>query len=155
MILAQTERWNQNQLAKSFLKIPEFNFGNLPEISKKAEQIFRGKGTPSDALMNRARVIARTELNDTANRMHRSWTKAAFGDTKYINMNGDPVAQVCKDANAAGAMTWSQWEAGLGTPPRHPNCDSGLLAVPDDHLEIAEQQRLSDQEDEQLLTANP
>ena len=63
--------------------------------------------SPSDALVRRAHVIARTELNATENRMHRSWTKAAGFDL-YVNVNSDPVSQVCKDAKVAGAMTWDE-----------------------------------------------
>ncbi len=144
LIQAQVEGWGQTQLAKSFVQIPEFQFKNLPEIGKKATDLFTkaGKLSPSDALLNRAHVIARTELTDVTNRMHRSYTKAAFSrEVKYRNVNGEPISQICKDANVAGVKTWAEWETTFGIPPRHPNCDSGLLAVPEDFVDEAEQQQ--------------
>lgn len=130
MTKAQLNGWGQRQLANDFLKHPDFTFENLPEISERAERVFNmgGKLKPADALKRRAHVIARTELNGTANQMHLDWTTEA-GFDKYMNINSDPVAQVCKDANAAGEQTREWWDGGLGFPPRHPNCDSGMLAV--------------------------
>ena len=134
LINAQLHGWDQRTIAENLLRQPSFQFKNLPELGQRGRRLFTmgGKLSPSDALVRRANMIARTEMNGVQNRMHRSWTKAAGFDL-YINMNGQPVSDECIAANAAGAQTWEQWSKGLGIPPRHPNCDSGLLAVPENY----------------------
>lgn len=141
MINAQLSGWDQRQTAASFLKIPEFQFGNLPEISERAERVFSlgGKLTSSDALIRRAHMIARTESTNVTQQMHLAWTQEA-GFDKYINVNGDPVAEECIAANEEDPMTVAEWEdwgnsnGWVGVPPRHPNCDSELMASPDDFV---------------------
>jgi len=138
VIRAQLEGWDQRALAEEFLRKPGFNFKNLPSITERGRRIFSLSDTlsPDDALVRRAHVIARTEMNAIGNRMHREWTKAA-GFDNYMNVNSAPVATECKEANEQGVMSyeaWTKWRASNGRggiPPRHPNCDSGLLAVPD------------------------
>ena len=128
---AQLYGWDQRTLAGRFVDIPEFSFKNLPKIDEQGRNIFTmgGKLGDSDALLRRAHMIARTELNGVAERMHETWTQEA-GFTKYINLNSDPVAAECIAANMKPPMTLEEWDASLGRPPRHPNCDSGLMAVP-------------------------
>ena len=133
LVEGQLNGWNQRQVAEGFLKIPEFQFKNLPALGPKGERIFTmgGKLSPSDALVRRAHVIARTEMNAVDNRFIQSHAKA-HGFELFVNQNGAPVSDECIAANAAGAMTLEQWDAGLGRPPRHPNCDSSLFPVPND-----------------------
>lgn len=137
LIQANLEGWDQRTLAENLIRVPEFQFKNLPSIGPRGRNIFTMGGTltPSDALVRRAHVIARTEMNAVSNRMHLNWTEAA-GMNKFTNMNGDPVARECKEANRQEPKTrqeWARWRASNGrggVPPRHPNCDSMLLAVP-------------------------
>lgn len=137
LIQGQLEGWGQREIARGFLRIPEFQFRNLPKIGVRGEQIFTMGGTlsPSDALVRRAHVIAKTEMTAVVNKMHRSWTKAA-GFDHYINVNDEPVATECIEANDAGVKTWKDWQNWTasngrgGLPPRHPNCDSLMLAAP-------------------------
>ncbi len=133
LVEGQLNGWNQRQVAESFLKIPEFQFSNLPKLGAKGERIFTmgGKLSPSDALIRRAHVIARTEMNAVHNRSITTHAEA-HGFELFRNVNMDPVSDQCIAANAAGAMTLAEWEAGLGRPPRHPNCDSTLSPVPND-----------------------
>ena len=136
LVEGQLNGWNQRQIAESFLKQPEFQFKNLPALGTRGERIFTmgGKLSPSDALVRRAHVIARTELNAVNNRFIQMEGEAR-GAKLWVNQNGSPVAEECIAANAAGAMTLAEWDAGLGKPPRHPNCDSSLFPVPDDYDE--------------------
>ena len=136
MVEAQLNGWNQRQIAESFLKIPEFQFKNLPALGTRGERVFTmgRKLSPSDALIRRAHVIARTELNAVTNRFITTHAEA-HGFTLFVNVNMDAVSDVCKAADAAGALTLAEWDDGLGRPPRHPNCDSTLAPVPDDYDE--------------------
>jgi len=137
LITAQRDGWDHATLARNLLRNPRFQFSNLPPISQKAQRIFDLGGTlsPSDALVRRAHVIARTEMAGVANRMHRDWTSAAGMDL-YINSNSAPVAQECIEANYQDPMTWEDWQNWTasngrgGVAPRHPNCDSLMMAVP-------------------------
>lgn len=134
LVKAQLEGWGQREIARDLLRIPEFQFANLPPVGPEAmRRIFAspsGLATP-EALVHRAHLIARTEATAVHQRMVRSWTEKA-GMDRYINVNVDPVAEECQEANAAGAMTWEEWERGLGIPPRHPRCDSELVPWPED-----------------------
>ena len=143
---AQLSGWDQRTIAQNLLRIPEFQWKNLPPVGERGMKVFTlgGRLKPSDALIRRAHVIAATESQAVFQSMHHTWTAEA-GLDKFINVNGDPVAEECIEANEAGAMSWeewSQWEASNGKggiPPRHPNCDSLLLAVPDDYASAVEE----------------
>lgn len=134
LIKAQLEGWGQRDIARDLLRTPEFSFSNLPKVSDRAMRTLfaspDGLATP-EALVHRAHLIARTEATAVSQRMVRNWTEKA-GFDRYINVNVNPVAEECQAANAAGALTWAQWEAGLGIPPRHPRCDSQLVSWPED-----------------------
>ena len=141
LINAQLSGWDQRSTASSFLKIPDFQFANLPPISEKAERIFNlgGRLSPADALVRRAHMIAKTETTNLEQNMHTAWTQEA-GMDRYQNFNSDPVAEECIAANDEDPMTMDEWEAWgdengwVGVPARHPNCDSQLMAVPPDFV---------------------
>jgi hypothetical protein len=140
LIRAQLEGWDQRTLAENLIRTPEFSFKNLPKVSTRGQNVLTmgGKLSPSDVLVRRANMIARTELAAVEERMHENWAQEA-GFTRAINVNSDPVAQVCKDANAAGAMTFDEWaRSPYGKPPRHPRCDSLLMAVGDEYAAEAD-----------------
>jgi hypothetical protein len=129
--------YSPHLLAADLVRIPEFQFANLPEVGPRGMRVFTMGGNlgEADALVRRAEVIARTESTNIANNLHQTWTQEA-GLDKYINVNDVPVAKECIEANEQGSMTlegWAVWNASNGKggrPPRHPNCDSLLVAVP-------------------------
>lgn len=132
LINAQLQGWDQRTLAKDFLRDPQFQFANLPSIGERGERIFSlgGRLAPSDALIRRAHTIARTETTAITQSMHRGWTEEAGMDLA-INYNGDPVSEICISATEQDPMTFEEWDKSeWGSPPRHPNCDSILVAVP-------------------------
>jgi len=138
LVDAHAFRWDSRDLARALVQIPEFQFENLPPVGERGMRIFTLSGSlgESDALTRRAHMIARTELNTVANRDHLLWTQEVFGEgVKYVNVNSDPVAVECKEANEQPPMTLPEWDAWRasngrgGRPSRHPHCDSGLMAI--------------------------
>lgn len=125
--------WTQRRTVQELLGNPLFRAENLPPIGEHAQRVMSG-GTmdPSLVLDRRAHAIVRTESTAARNAGIQEWSREA-GFDKFINANDAPVAKVCKAATAQPPMTMEEWSASpWGTPPRHPNCDSDLIPVPDD-----------------------
>lgn len=131
--------YDQRALANRLLRIPQFNFGNLPPLTDRGKALFSmgGRLGESDALVRRAHLIARTETTAIQNTMHIRWTKEA-GFTHYVNINplDDRTSVGCREASAESAKTLEEWESWTasdgqgGKPPRRPNCRSQFFAVP-------------------------
>jgi hypothetical protein len=140
---AQVLGMSQTELANTLLRHPEFQFANLPPVTERGMTIFTRGGSlgESGALANRARVIARTELQGITVDMHLAWTKNA-GFEKYINVNpmDERTTLGCAEASQQPAMTLAEWRGWMGSdgqggiPPRKPNCRSSLFALPNQAL---------------------
>lgn len=128
---AQLHGWNQSDLARAMLRRPEFQFENLPPVSERAMAVFTRGGTltESQALVQRAHVIANTEAAGVRSRDLAAWTKGSSIEYCF-NANEVPVDEDCVNATAAGVITITKMIALYGDTPRHPNCDSEIVPVP-------------------------
>lgn len=125
--------WSQRRTVEDLLGNPLFRAEGLPPIGEQAKRIYSG-GTMDESLIlkRRAYSIVRTEATAARNAGIELWAKEA-GFDRYINANDAPVAKVCKAATAQPPMTLEEWGSSpWGRPPRHPQCDSDLIPVPDD-----------------------
>lgn len=136
---AEMNGWGPNQTAQELLRTGKFSKIGLesvtdPKFNENVRRMYTLGGTISDddALIRRARAVARTEATAIRTQATLQWAKEA-GFERFINMNMVPVSQVCKDANAAGPMTEEEWSRTFGLPPRHPQCDSDLAPWPGDY----------------------
>ena len=154
LIQAQQNGWDRTTLANKILKSPSMGWKNLPQIGPKAHKIYTHSGAlpEASALRRRAHVIARTNLTAARNQAQQDFAEEV-GFTHYINVNADPVSPLCKGANSEPPLTREEWEATeWGWAPRHPNCDSDMLAVPTEQIEDTAQ--VIAEEFDQLQGAN-
>ena len=123
--------WDQRQLASAMLRRPEFQFSNLPGNPKAMLDHFTrgGKLTESQALVQRAHVIANTEAAHIRSRDLAAWTEGSSIEYCF-NANEVPVDEDCIAATAAGVITITKMIALYGDTPRHPWCDSEIVPVP-------------------------
>jgi hypothetical protein len=154
IVRAKLTGMSQRELANAFIDLPGFDFANLPSIGERGMRIFTrgGRVGMSEALKNRAMMIARTELQAVTNDMHITWTKNA-GFEKYINVNpmDERTTPGCAEASQQPAMTLEEWRRWMGSdgqggiPPRKPNCRSSLFALPNQALLTADELAASGQ----------
>ena len=128
---AQLHGWSQSDLARAMLRRPEFQFENLPGNPRAMIDHFSRGGTltESQALVQRAHVIANTEAAHIRSRDLAAWTEGSSIEYCF-NANEDPVDEDCIAATAAGVITITKMIALYGDTPRHPNCDSEIVPVP-------------------------
>lgn len=139
VVLAQYNGWDQRQLARELLSRGSFRYENLPKITDVGTNLFNAGGRlgQNEAVTRRAYLNARTKLTAARNAANAVWA-AEVGFETFMNFNLDPVSKQCREATAQGPMSveeWQQWSAETGYPwraPRHPGCDSDMIAVPAD-----------------------
>lgn len=137
---AELNGWDQARTARELVQSGKFWNTNLPELGDFGKRLYTLSGTlpESDALTRRAMAIVRTESTKIRNAASIGAATEA-GYDRFVNVNEQPVSEVCKTANTLGPLTLEEWSTrGGGIPPRHPNCDSTLAPWVDAAPEVSE-----------------
>lgn len=142
---AELNGWDQARTARELIQTGRFSrLGlqsvNSPRFDANVRRLYTLGGTldEGDALVRRAQAIVRTESTKVRNASIIAASEEA-GYDKFVNVNEDPVSDMCKRANTLGPLTLDEWASkGGGVPPRHPNCDSTLAPWVDAAPKVSE-----------------